>query len=94
LWRKLPGGWPAKLAQSVALAAVIIAVLMIWVFPWVEPQLPFSENTVDGEVSEVTPSPTNPTAQPDPTPGTTSVPSPLPGNVPDTLPGDDTLPGE
>ena len=52
LWRKLPGPWPAKLVWTVAGLAAIIAVLFLWVFPWLEPQLPFNDVTVD-ETSEV-----------------------------------------
>ena len=46
LWSKLPGGWALKTLQSLAMIAIVGAVLVTVVFPWVEPKLPFSGNTV------------------------------------------------
>jgi len=47
IWRTLPGGLPAKLAGSLLLIAVVSALLLFIVFPWVEPSLPFNNITVE-----------------------------------------------
>lgn len=46
LWRHLPGTWPVKLVCALALVALVVYALFTWVFPWVEPLLPFNRNTV------------------------------------------------
>lgn len=46
IWRKLPFGLPGKLAGSAALIAVVIAILWFWVFPAIEPILPFDDAQV------------------------------------------------
>ena len=46
IWRKLPGGTPAKLAQCVLIAAAIVAVLFLVVFPWLTTRLPIDQVTV------------------------------------------------
>lgn len=46
LWRALPGGRLAKLAQTLALAVVVVAVLFGWVFPFVADRLPAEQITV------------------------------------------------
>ena len=46
IWRRLPGGTAVKTAQAVVLVAVVVALLLFVVFPWVEPRLPFSDVTV------------------------------------------------
>ena len=82
VWRKLPGHWSLKLLESIAMIAVICVALVVIVFPWVEPKLPFSGNTVDGGRSTTTPS----------APPTGSTPSP---SGTDTLiPGDNVIPGD
>jgi hypothetical protein len=43
IWRRLPGGKPGKVIGSVLLALVAAAVLWFWVFPAVEPILPFDD---------------------------------------------------
>ncbi|MFV0373482.1 hypothetical protein [Microbacterium sp.] len=35
LWRVLPGPWWIRLLILLILAAVIVYVLFVWVFPWV-----------------------------------------------------------
>jgi hypothetical protein len=47
VWRHTPG--PAWLRVLLLLVAfvLIVAVLFLWVFPWVEPRLPFTDVTVD-----------------------------------------------
>ena len=46
LWRALPGpGW-ARAVQAAALVLLVVAVCFQWVFPWLEPLLPFTDVTV------------------------------------------------
>jgi hypothetical protein len=47
IWRTLPGSWAAKLAGALLLVAGAVAVLMLLVFPWVEPRLPWNNVNVD-----------------------------------------------
>ena len=49
IWRTLPGGLPGKLFFSLLLIAAAVALLFFAVFPEVEPLLPFSDVTVDGQ---------------------------------------------
>jgi hypothetical protein len=46
LWRLLPGPTWLKVVQAVALLALVCWVLLGWVFPAVEPHLPFDKITV------------------------------------------------
>lgn len=47
LWRLLPGGRWAKALQMLVLAAVVVAVLFVWVFPAIAPHLPFEDVTIE-----------------------------------------------
>ncbi|MCZ2858542.1 hypothetical protein [Blastococcus sp. VKM Ac-2987] len=47
IWRHLPGGSSLKALQSVVLVLAVSALLLLVVFPWVEPHLPFNDVTVD-----------------------------------------------
>ena len=47
IWRHLPGGTGFKTLQALVLIAASCALLLLVVFPWVEPQLPFNDVTVD-----------------------------------------------
>jgi hypothetical protein len=47
IWRTLPGGLPGKLLGSLLLLTAAVAVLFLYVFPTVEPLLPFSDVTVE-----------------------------------------------
>jgi hypothetical protein len=47
IWRHLPGGTAAKAIVSLLLVVAVCALLLFVVFPWVEPQLPFNDVTVD-----------------------------------------------
>ena len=47
LWRHLPGDRRLKALQSLLLVLAVCALLLFVVFPWVEPQLPFNDVTVD-----------------------------------------------
>jgi hypothetical protein len=49
IWRHLPGALGWKLIQTAVLVAAISALLLFVVFPWLEPHLPFSNVTVDGQ---------------------------------------------
>jgi hypothetical protein len=46
IWRHLPGGLPGKLLGSLLLLALAVAVLFLFVFPAVEPLLPWNDVTV------------------------------------------------
>jgi hypothetical protein len=46
LWRALPGPTWAKAAQAAVLLAVVVAVCFRWVFPVLEPLMPFADVTV------------------------------------------------
>ncbi|MBI1759214.1 MAG: hypothetical protein HYR62_08320 [Actinobacteria bacterium] len=48
IWRKLPGGMPAKVVGCAILFLAAVALLFLVVFPWAEPRLPFNNVTVDG----------------------------------------------
>ena len=45
IWRHLPGPTAAKVAEAIVLVLGIVALLMLVVFPWVEPLLPFNQVT-------------------------------------------------
>lgn len=45
IWRHLPGPTAAKVAQAVGLVAVVVAVLLFAVFPWLDARLPFNDVT-------------------------------------------------
>lgn len=45
IWRRLPGPTAVKVAEAVVLALAVVALLMLVVFPWVEPLLPFNQVT-------------------------------------------------
>jgi hypothetical protein len=46
LWRALPGPTWVRAVQCLVLLAVVVAVCFQWVFPWVEPLVPFTDVTV------------------------------------------------
>jgi hypothetical protein len=46
LWRLLPGPLWLKLLEMLALLALVVWVLLGWVFPAIEPLLPFDRITV------------------------------------------------
>lgn len=46
LWRILPGPVPVKALLALVLAAAVVAVLFVWVFPAVAPLMPFNDGTV------------------------------------------------
>jgi hypothetical protein len=46
IWRKLPGPVAMKAVTALLLIAGVIALLMLVVFPWAEPMLPFNDVAV------------------------------------------------
>ena len=51
LWSHLPGPTAVRVVIALLLFVVVVAVLFLWVFPWVEPRLPFTDVTVDGSAA-------------------------------------------
>ncbi len=49
IWSILPGPWPVKAILALALIAGVIAALFTWVFPMIEPLMPFNDITVESE---------------------------------------------
>ena len=47
IWRHLPGGTATRSAHALVLALSVVALLLFVAFPWVEPQLPWNDVTVD-----------------------------------------------
>jgi hypothetical protein len=46
IWRHLPGNAALRAAQSLALVAIVCALLLFIVFPWIDPHLWFTHVTV------------------------------------------------
>jgi hypothetical protein len=46
IWRHLPGPAPVKAVCALVLVAGVVALLMLVVFPWLEPLLPFTDVSV------------------------------------------------
>ena len=47
LWGRLPGPLPVKVLTALVLLVLVVLVLFTWVFPWLEPRLPFNDVTVE-----------------------------------------------
>lgn len=47
LWHRLPGPLAVRAVTACVLFAGLVVVLFLWVFPWVEPKLPFTDVTVE-----------------------------------------------
>ncbi|MGH3811153.1 MAG: hypothetical protein ACRDUV_01695 [Pseudonocardiaceae bacterium] len=45
IWRHLPGSRAVRVLQVMMLVASVVTLLLLVVFPWVEPRLPFNEVT-------------------------------------------------
>ena len=58
LWRRLPGGRLLRSLQLLVLAAAVVAVLFVWVFPTAAPHLPFEDVTIDQSSTPPTGAPT------------------------------------
>jgi hypothetical protein len=48
IWRRLPGTVSWKLLQVLLLIALVSALLLFVIFPWIEPHLPINKVTVPG----------------------------------------------
>ncbi|WP_052434085.1 hypothetical protein [Streptacidiphilus melanogenes] len=70
LWRKLPGGTPLRALQCLLLFLLAVFVLFQFVFPRLEPLLPFGDVTVNGNG---TGSGTGATAPPSPGPSASTL---------------------
>lgn len=55
LWNHLPGNTAVRAVISIALFLAVVAVLFVWVFPWLVPLLPLDEVTVTEAGSVVDP---------------------------------------
>jgi hypothetical protein len=44
VWRHLPGPVPVRLLISLVLLAMVVVALFGWVFPWIEPHVPFTHD--------------------------------------------------
>ena len=47
IWRHLPGPIPVRAGLALTMLLAIVVLLFAWVFPWLEPRLPFTDVTVD-----------------------------------------------
>jgi hypothetical protein len=54
LWRHLPGPTPVRVLVALALLVAAVAILFTWVFPWLEPRLPFTDVTVGSAIPSST----------------------------------------
>jgi hypothetical protein len=48
IWSRLPGPTGVRVVICLLAFAALVGVLFTWVFPWIEPRLPFTDVTVDG----------------------------------------------
>jgi len=48
IWRHLPGPAGLNLLQALLIVALVSALLLFVVFPWLEPKLPINQVTVSG----------------------------------------------
>lgn len=48
LWHRLPGPLPVRLLTALVLLAAVVVLLMLVVFPWADPHLPFNQVNVHG----------------------------------------------
>jgi hypothetical protein len=47
LWRILPGPVWLRIVELFVLAVIVLAVLVVWVFPWVQTLIPTPDVTVN-----------------------------------------------
>ena len=45
IWRHLPGPFVVKFVEALVLLAAVLALLLLVIFPWAEPRLPFNDVT-------------------------------------------------
>lgn len=48
IWNHLPGPTAVRALICAIAFAGLVLVLFTWVFPWLEPRLPFTDVTVEG----------------------------------------------
>ncbi|MDQ3762398.1 MAG: hypothetical protein M3460_12155 [Actinomycetota bacterium] len=53
IWRHLPGSHAVKLLQALVLVTAVLALLLLVVFPWLEPRLPFNAVTTDSSAAPI-----------------------------------------
>ena len=46
LWHHLPGSTPIRVILVVCVALIVVAVLFLWVFPWMESVIEFDNTQV------------------------------------------------
>ena len=51
LWSRLPGPTAVRVVICALALSVMVFVLFTWIFPWLEPRLPFTDVTVMGSSS-------------------------------------------
>jgi hypothetical protein len=51
IWRHLPGPTAIRVLIVAVAFMALVAVLFTWVFPWLEPRLPFTDVTVEARSS-------------------------------------------
>jgi hypothetical protein len=61
-WRNLPGPTWRRVVLSVVLVGLVVVVLFGWVFPWLEPRMPFNDVTVQNGAGPPVPLPGSPLA--------------------------------
>lgn len=47
IWRHLPGSRAMRLLEAMLLVAAVVALLLLVVFPWADPRLPFNAVTTN-----------------------------------------------
>lgn len=47
IWRTLPGPTPVKALLAAALVVIVVAALVLYVFPWAIDAIPFLDVTVE-----------------------------------------------
>jgi hypothetical protein len=68
LWRHLPGPWPVRLVETLALLVGVVALLFYVVFPAADPHLPFNDVTVNSPTTISPPPGTGPSVPRSPAP--------------------------
>ncbi len=46
IWQHLPGPVPVRVVISIVLLLAVVALLFLWVFPWVDAQIEFDNSEV------------------------------------------------
>lgn len=51
IWHHLPGPTPVKAILALALFAIVVLILFVVVFPWMQQHLPFTSVTINSAVT-------------------------------------------